>query len=99
MNQVPSTAISREGRLLFWNLVLPLPPSTQLMAKLTFALSLQCLAAIVWAAVAYFFLHLSGLPLLAGTALGMLAAWPLAEIGLMIDLTWPHTQVDDPQKP
>lgn len=98
MNQVPSTAISREGRLLFWSLVLPLPPSTQLMAKLTFALSLQCLAAIVWAAVAYFFLHLSGLPLLAGTALGLLAAWPLAEIGLMIDLTWPHTQWTDPQK-
>ena len=98
MNQVPSTAISREGSLLFWSLVLPLSPRTQLLAKLTFSLSLQCLAAVAWAAVAYFFFHLSGLPLLAGTALGLLAAWPLAEVGLMIDLTWPRTQWTDPQK-
>ena len=98
MNQVPSTAISREGPLLFWGLVLPLPPRTQLLAKLTFSLSLQCLAAVVWAAVARLFFHLTGLPLLAGTALGLLAAWPLAEVGLMIDLTWPRTQWTDPQK-
>ena len=98
MNQVPSTAISREGSLLFWSSVLPLSPRTQLLAKLTFSLSLQCLAAVAWAAVAYFFFHLSGLPLLAGTALGLLAAWPLAEVGLMIDLTWPRTQWTDPQK-
>jgi len=98
MNQIPSTAISREGPLLFWSLVLPLSPRTQLLAKLVLALGLQALASIVWAAVAYFFFHLPTLPLLAGTVLGLLAAWPLAEVGLIIDLTWPRTQWTDPQK-
>ena len=82
------TAISREGSLLFWSLVLPLSPRTQLSGQTNLSLSLQCLGCRRLGSSGLFLLSFIRLPSWL-EQLGLLAAWPLAEVGLMIDLTWP----------
>lgn len=98
VNQVAPTSISREGRL-FWLLqVLPVEAKLWVRTKLAFSLLFAALGAVIVAVTLFFVLQLSPLALAITVVLGLLGSWPLAVLGLIVDLAWPRLDWVDPQQ-
>ncbi|MGI6604720.1 MAG: hypothetical protein ACOX2S_06750 [bacterium] len=98
MNQVTSTAVSREGKLFFWSRVLPLSPCIQIQAKLLFGLFILALNALVWFLLAHLVVGIPGVYAVGGAGIGFLASVATASIGLLVDLYRPHLDWSDPQR-
>lgn len=93
-----STAISREGRLFWISRSLPVAPRVQALAKQLWAMVWGAAGAVIVAvgAVAVFSFNIGEAALtIVG---GLLIAWIVNGIGLMIDLTRPNLTWTDPQQ-
>ncbi|QUL98994.1 MAG: hypothetical protein IMF26_02680 [Candidatus Fermentithermobacillus carboniphilus] len=98
LNQIASTAVSREGSLFRLSKVIPVPPEEQVRGKLWYCMcyALVQTAITVVAAWVVFGVDLLHLWLIAG--LSALAAWPVSIIGLINDLYHPKLTWTDPQQ-
>ena len=98
LNQIASTAVSREGSLFRFSKVIPVPPEEQVRGKLWYCMCYALIqtAITVVAAWVVFGVDLLHLWLIAG--LSALAAWPVSIIGLINDLYHPKLTWTDPQQ-
>ncbi len=97
-NNVAPTAISREGRFIWLLRSLPVAARLLVRVKLLFSLAFALLGALLVSGILYLVLHLPPAYLAITFALGLLGSWPLAALGMMVDLTYPRLDWVDPQQ-
>jgi len=98
MNQVSSTAISREGGTFWLSKMIPVPARDQMRGKVRYSLAVtmvQLLTLLVPAAIA-FRLDAPSLAVLA--VLGILVSWPVTCICILNDLLSPRLTWTDPHQ-
>lgn len=98
LNQVASTAVSREGRLFWLSKAIPVAPRTQMRAKLYYSLLFSVAQLAVLCVVAAMLLGLDPARLLILAALGILVSIPVSTICLLNDLFRPKLNWTEPQQ-
>ncbi|MDN5327328.1 MAG: type transport system permease protein [Moorella sp. (in: firmicutes)] len=98
INHVAPTAISREGRFIWLLRSLPVEARLLVRVKLLFSLAFAVLGAVLVSGILYLFLHLPPAYLAIMFVLGLLSSWPVAALGLMVDLSYPRLDWVDPQQ-
>lgn len=98
INNVAPTAISREGKFIWLLRSLPVEPRLLVRIKLLFSLAFAALRAVLVSLVLFLVLHLPPAYLAAMFLLGLLSSWPVAAVGLMVDLSYPRLDWVDPQQ-
>lgn len=98
MNQVASTAISREGGSFWLSKMIPIPGRVQIRGKIRYSMAVAALqlATLLGAGVVLFRLGPANLVILA--VLGMLASWPVSVICILNDLYSPRLNWTDPHQ-
>ncbi|MGI9860462.1 hypothetical protein SDD30_03625 [Moorella naiadis] len=98
INHVAPTAISREGKFIWLLRSLPVEPRLLVRIKLLFSLAFAVLGAVLVSLVLYLVLHLPLAYLAIIFLLGLLSSWPVAALGLVVDLSYPRLDWVDPQQ-
>lgn len=98
INHVAPTAISREGKFIWLLRSLPVEPRLLVRIKLLFSLAFAVLGAVLVSGVLYLVLHLPLAYLAIMFVLGLLSSWPVAALGLVVDLSYPRLDWVDPQQ-
>lgn len=93
-----STAISREGRLFWISRALPVAPRVQALAKQLWAMLWGALGAVIVAAGGVALFSFNPAEAVLTVIGGLLIAWIVNGIGLMIDLVRPNLTWTDPQQ-
>jgi len=89
-NMAASTSVSREGRRRFFSKIIPVPASTQLLAKLFMGLTLNMGVMMLTAATALFFLPATWPQALAGLGVGFLFSMMSCALGVILDTYHPR---------
>ncbi|HLN62662.1 MAG TPA: hypothetical protein VK464_14040, partial [Symbiobacteriaceae bacterium] len=98
MSNVAATAISREGRHFWISRSLPVPPRTQVLAKLLHSMIFTSLNIVVVCAGLGYMGLLTPRNLAAVVVGGVLASIATASGGILVDLMRPHLTWTDPQQ-
>lgn len=98
VSHVAPTAISREGKFIWLLRSLPVEARLLVRVKLLFSLAFAALGAVLVSGILYLVLHLPPTYLLIVFILGLLSSWPVAALGLMVDLSYPRLDWVDPQQ-
>jgi ABC-2 type transport system permease protein len=98
LNQVASTAVSREGRLFWMSKAIPVAPRTQMRAKLYYSLLFSVAQLAVLCIVAAMLLGFDPARLLILAVLGILVSIPVSTICLLNDLFRPKLNWTEPQQ-
>lgn len=98
LNQIASTAISREGRLFWFSKIIPVSPREQIRGKLWYSMCYAFIQLIIMLVVLAFLLKPDPLRLFAIAALGTLLSWPISAICLLNDLYHPKLFWTEPQQ-
>lgn len=98
MNSVGSTTFSREGKNLWIQRVLPIKAKDQIIGRILASLVPQIITVLALIITFLFVFKLSILNIVLISALGLLGSIPMAQIGMIIDITRPLLIWDNPQK-
>ena len=97
-NSIASSAISREGKLLYISKFLPINPKTQLNGKLLSALVFGAGASVMLIGTEFFVFNLNVLQIVIGLAICLIATLFTAIAGLLLDITFPKLNWDNELK-
>ncbi|NLN18185.1 MAG: hypothetical protein GX162_02755 [Firmicutes bacterium] len=98
MSAIPTSAVSREGRLFWISRSIPATPQQQLLAKMIFSVGLLSASSSLIVLVAAFIFRLPLTLVLTGWALGFLGLLSTCAISLTVDALWPLLDWDNPQQ-
>ncbi|HHY38327.1 MAG TPA: hypothetical protein GX507_05305 [Clostridia bacterium] len=98
LNQIPSAAISREGRLFWVSKVIPVDPPKQLRAKLAYSLVYGSIQALIMLVIAFLVLRLPVARLLWVAVLALAVLLPVSVICLLVDLFRPKLDWTEPHQ-
>lgn len=98
LNQVASTAITREGPMFWFSKSIPVPPREQVRGKLRYCMLFACLQLAVLLPVVWYIMRPDWPELLLIALLGLLVSWPVSQICLINDLYNPKMQWTQPQQ-
>ncbi|MGI6620040.1 MAG: hypothetical protein ACOX35_01125 [Bacillota bacterium] len=98
MNQVASTAVSREGPMFWMSKLIPVAPKVQMRAKLIYSLLFSLAQLAILAGAAIWFLKLDFVRSVVLIALGILVSAPVSIICLLNDLRSPKVNWTEPQQ-
>jgi ABC-2 type transport system permease protein len=98
MNQISSTAVSREGQTFWISKVMPVSPGIQVKAKLLYSVAFSCVQLVILVVSAVLLLELDVYRLLILSFLGLLVSVPVNAICLLYDLSFPKLEWTDPQQ-
>jgi len=98
LNQIASTAVSREGRLFWFSKMIPVSPREQIRGKLWYSMCYAFIQLIIMIVALAFLLRLDPLHLFAILVLGTLLSWPISAICLLNDLYHPKLSWTEPQQ-
>ncbi|HHV79029.1 MAG TPA: hypothetical protein GXX40_05375 [Firmicutes bacterium] len=97
-NQVPSTAVSREGKSFWISRLIPVPPEIQVNAKLLYGMLYGTAQLLVLLISVCFFRILDVASIARLASLSLALTLPLTQIGLLVDLLHPRLQWTHPQQ-
>jgi ABC-2 type transport system permease protein len=98
MNQVASTAISREGGTFWLSKMIPVPARAQIRGKVRYSYAVAVIQLAELLAVAWLILKLDALRLVVVAVLGLLVSWPVTIICTLNDLYSPKLGWTDPHQ-
>mgnify|MGYP005841840065 CR=1 FL=1 len=98
MNQVSSTAISREGAGFWLSKMIPAPPSLQVRGKVGYSMAVSVLQLLTLLLPAQLVFRLDPSGMAALIVLGMLVSWPVTCICVANDLLSPRLTWTDPHQ-
>ncbi|MBE3519707.1 MAG: hypothetical protein IMW97_05315 [Firmicutes bacterium] len=98
LNQIPSAAISREGRMFWVSKAIPVEPATQLRAKMAYSIVYGLLQSLIVVVITVLLLKLPVTTTVWVTILCIAVLWPLGAIGLLVDLLRPKLDWTEPQQ-
>lgn len=98
LNQVASTAVSREGPMFWMSKIIPVSPKVQMRAKLIYSLLFAFVQLVILAGVGIWFFKLGALRFVVLMALGILVSVPVSIICLLNDLHRPKLNWTEPQQ-
>ena len=98
MNQVASTAISREGGAFWLSKMIPVPARAQIRGKVRYSYAVAVVQLAELLAVAWLILKLDALRLAVVAVLGLLVSWPVTIICTLNDLYSPKLGWTDPHQ-
>ena len=98
MNQVSSTAISREGASFWLSKMIPTPPSLQVRGKVGYSMAVSALQLLTLLLPAQLVFRLGPSGMAALIVLGMLVSWPVTCICVANDLLSPRLTWTDPHQ-
>lgn len=98
LNQIPSAAISREGRLFWVSKVIPVDPPKQLKAKLAYSSAYGGIQALIMLVIAFLVLKLPVARLLWVAVLALAVLLPVSTICLLVDLFRPKLDWTEPHQ-
>lgn len=98
LNQVASTAVSREGQMFWFSKIIPVPPRTQMRAKLAYSLLFSFVQLVILAVVGMLFFEFDLSRLIILVVLGVLISVPVSSICLLNDLYRPKLNWTEPQQ-
>ena len=98
LNQVASTAVSREGQMFWFSKIIPVPPRTQMRAKLAYSLLFSFVQLVILAVVGMLFFEFDLSRLIILVVLGVLVSVPVSSICLLNDLYRPKLNWTEPQQ-
>lgn len=97
-NGIGATTFSREGRQFWISRVIPIKVEDQLMGKILSSILVQVLALVIILGGALFVVPLKLSTILIVTILGLLGGIPITELAMLIDISRPLLDWDNPQK-
>lgn len=98
LNQIPSAAISREGRMFWVSKAIPVEPATQLRAKMAYSVLYGSIQSLIVVVIAVLLLKIPATTAVWLTILSVAVLWPLGAIGLLVDLLRPKLDWTEPQQ-
>lgn len=97
-NSIGTSAISREGRLLYFNKFLPVSGKVQLKGKLMTALIFGMIATVLLILTETLLFHMTATQIVLGILIGFMATVFTALAGLLLDVTFPKLNWDNDLK-
>ncbi len=98
INQVASTAVSREGQMFWFNKIIPVSPRVQMRAKLAYSTLFALAQLVILGAAGTWLFNLGPARFFILMALGILVSIPVSTICLLNDLYRPKLRWTDPQQ-
>jgi len=98
MNQIASTAVSREGRTFWISKIIPVSPVIQVRAKLAYSVLFSCIQLLILVVFGAIALRLDVFRILILLLLGFLVSVPVNAICLIYDVSFPKLDWTDPQQ-
>jgi len=98
MNQVSSTAISREGQTFWLSKMIPVLPRVQVRAKLRYCIMVSAAQLATLLGAGAFIAHMDPYHLAIAAVLGMLASWPVSALCIINDLYSPRLSWTEPHQ-
>ncbi len=98
LNQIASTAVSREGQMFWFSKMIPISPKTQVFAKLTYSMLFAFVQLAIITVASIWLLDLNLIQWLLLVILGIMISLPTGAICLLNDLRNPKLKWSDPQQ-
>lgn len=98
LNQIASTAVTREGGNFWFSKTIPLKPSRQVRGKLWYSMAFAGAQMLVFLPVVGYLLRPAWYELVLIALLGTLVSWPVSQICLINDLFHPKLKWSQPQQ-
>jgi len=98
VNIIASSAISREGKGLYFMKYIPVPYMTQIYAKILSAFFVEALALIILYGILFYLFSIDVLFLILSLLVVFLSSLLINQLGIFLDITWPKLNWDTEQK-
>ncbi len=98
INIIASTAISREGKNLYFLKYIPVPYMTQIYAKIVSAFYVEAAALVIFYGIVFYLFRIDLVFFVLSLLIVFLASLVINQIGIFLDITWPKLNWDTEQK-
>lgn len=98
INIIASTAISREGKNLYFMKYVPVPYMTQIYAKIVSAFYVEAAALLIFYGIVFYLFRIDLIFFVLSLIIVFLSSLVINQIGIFLDITWPKLNWDTEQK-
>ena len=98
INIIASSAISREGKNLYFLKYIPVPYMTQIYAKIVSAFYVEAAALVIFYGIVFYLFRIDLVFFVLSLVIIFLASLVINQIGIFLDITWPKLNWDTEQK-